>query len=232
MPELEPVAGDGEAPDWLPEGARIPEQTRQEPELFEPEIAEFAEYDDVIEDRPPVALRAFTWVMLTVTVLHLVLLVVDVLVLRREDAVLGEYATEAGSMQEPAAQAVFALVDRVGSAVGIALWVTLLMFAVWFGVVGRVADRLGRDRRTVLRHWTYLGWRLALIPLVVYLFAEAARDEVRPTERLAFVADAIAANHTAIVFVSLRMLMLGLLAWFVVVVWRRLNPPRDDALPF
>ena len=108
---------------------------------------------------------------------------------------------------------------------------TLLMFAVWFGVVGRVADRLGHDRRTVLRHWTYLGWRVALVPLVIYLFAEAARAEVRPSDRFAFVQEALAVNHTAIMFVSLRIVMLGLLAAFVVVVWRRLNPAREDVLP-
>ncbi|WP_426504096.1 hypothetical protein ACPPVO_41685 [Dactylosporangium sp. McL0621] len=251
--------GDGAArwPDRLPgrvePTARIPEQSRDEPDLsdlpglpdpFPPlEREERAGHDErydrdedddeVIDDHPPVALRAFTWIFLTVTAVHIVLLVVDVLVLRREDAVLRLYAFDEHSLRDPGAQAVFALVDRVGSAVGIALWVTLLLFAVWFGVVGRVADRLGRDRRSVLRHWTYLGWRLALIPLVVYLFAEAARTEARPAERLAFVEDALAVNHTAIMFVSLRVVMLALLAGFVLVVWRRLNPPaRDELLPF
>ncbi|WP_433617363.1 hypothetical protein ACQP2P_17695 [Dactylosporangium sp. CA-139114] len=251
VPSAEFVAalvGEGEGaarwPDRLPDGlewpdpagqsaARIPEQSRTEP--ADPlALAEMSEDDDeVIEDRAPVALRAFTWLFLTVTAVHIVLLVVDVLVLRREDAVLRDYAVAEHTLQSPASQAVFALVNRVGSAVSMALWVTLLMFAVWFGVVGRVADRLGRDRRTVLRHWTYLGWRLALIPLVVYLFADAARDEPRPAERLAFVEEALAVNHTAIMFVSLRIVMLAMLAGFVVVVWRRLNPPaRDDDLPF
>jgi hypothetical protein len=232
----------GFAEDELPEpveetaAARIPEQSRQEPvlpaglgplDLGEPDD------DELIEDRPPAALRAYTWLFLTVTAVHIVLLVVDVLVLRREDAVLRQYAVEEDYLQAPAAQAVFALVDRVGGAVSAALWVTMLMFAVWFGLVGRVCDRLGRDRRTVLRHWTYIGWRLALIPLVVYLFADAARDEVRPAERFAFVQDSLSVNHTAIMFVSLRIVMLSMLAGFVVVVWRRLSPPpRGDALLF
>ncbi|GAA4262510.1 hypothetical protein GCM10022255_099420 [Dactylosporangium darangshiense] len=185
---------------------------------------------DELEEKPPAALRVYTWLFVVVTTLHAVLLVVDVLVLRREDAVLRAYEVEPSTLDRPATQAVFALVDRVGEAVTVALWVTLLMFAVWFGVVGRVTDRLGHDRRTVLRHWTYLGWRLALIPLVVYLFAEAARDEGRPADRSAFVAEALSVNHTAIMFASLRIVMLGLLCAFVVVVWRRLNP-REPVLP-
>ncbi|MFI5910465.1 hypothetical protein [Dactylosporangium sp. NPDC051541] len=219
-----------------PEALKIPEQRRLDTG-FDIGLGDGDEDDDdgddVIDDRPPAALRILTWILLTVTAVHIVLLVVDVLVLRREDAVLRQYAIEEDYLQATGAQAVFALVDRVGSAVGVALWVTLLMFAVWFGAVGRVADKLGRDRRVVLRHWTYIGWRLALIPLVVYLFAEAARDETRPSERFAFVEDALAVNHTAIMFTSLRIVMLALLAGFVVVVWRRLSPPpREDTLPF
>lgn len=211
-------------------GPRIPEQSRHEP--ADPlALADMSDDDEVGPDRAPAGLRAFTWLLLTVTVVHIVLLVVDVLVLRREDAVLRAYAAAEHTLHSPASQAVFALVERVGSAVTIALWVTLLMFAVWFGAVGRVADRLGRDRRTVLRHWTYLGWRLALIPLVVYLFADAARDEARPSERLAFVEEALAVNHTAIMFVSLRIVMLAMLAGYVTVVWRRLNPRNRDDLP-
>jgi len=230
------LVGEARWPDRLPDRPDpvppIPEQARPEPE--ELELASvFDGLDDDLDDRPPAALRAFTWGFLTVTAVHIVLLVVDVLVLRREDEVLRAYALDERSVRESGAHAVFALVDRVGSAVGIALWVTLLLFAVWFGVVGRVADRLGRDRRTVLRHWTYLGWRLALIPLIVYLFAEATRTQARPSERLAFVQDALAVNHTAVMFVSLRIVMLALLAGFVLVVWRRLHPPaRDELLPF
>ncbi|GAA3452771.1 hypothetical protein [Dactylosporangium matsuzakiense] len=213
---------------------RIPEQSRRTgPGGGEDDDEDGDEDDEVIDDRPPAALRILTWILLTVTAVHIVLLVVDVLVLRREDAVLRQYAIEEDYLQATGAQAVFALVDRVGSAVSVALWVTLLMFAVWFGAVGRVADKLGRDRRVVLRHWTYIGWRLALIPLVVYLFAEAARDETRPSERFAFVEDALAVNHTTIMFTSLRIVMLALLAGFVLVVWRRLSPPaREDVLPF
>ncbi|MEV6929790.1 hypothetical protein AB0M46_35595 [Dactylosporangium sp. NPDC051485] len=185
---------------------------------------------DEIEDRPPAALRVYTWLFVVVVALHAVLLLVDVLVLRREDQVLRAYAAEPDTIDRPSTTAVFALVDRVAGAVTVALWVTLLMFAVWFGVVGRVSDRLGRDRRSVLRHWTYLGWRLTLVPLVIYLFIEAARDEVHPSDRAGFVAKALAVNHTAIMFASLRIVMLVLLGAFVVVVWRRLNP-REPVIP-
>ncbi|WP_432972766.1 hypothetical protein [Dactylosporangium sp. CA-233914] len=204
--------------------------TRPAPEVAPEETAEHE--DEILQDRPPAAMRAYTWLFLAVTAVHAVLLVVDVLVLRREDKALRQYAVEQDYLQATSAQAVFALVDRVGAAVSVALWVTLLMFAVWFGLAGRVVDRMGRDRRTVLRHWTYLGWRLALVPLVVYLFAEAARDEMRPAERFAFVEEALSVNHTAIMFVSLRIVMLAMLAGFVVVVWRRLSPQKPDALPF
>jgi hypothetical protein len=182
------------------------------------------------DDRPPAALRAYTWLFLAVTAVHIALLLVDVLVLRREDMVLRRFEVEPASLELPATQAVFALVDRVAGAATVALWVTLLMFAVWFGVVGRVAERLGHDRQELLRHWTYLGWRVALVPLVVYLFVEAARQEPRPEERSAFVAEALAVNHTAIMFASLRVVMLALLAGFVVVVWRRLSP-RPPVFP-
>ncbi|MFG2044149.1 hypothetical protein [Dactylosporangium sp. NPDC048998] len=190
-----------------------------------------AEEIEEIEDRPPAGVRVYTWLFVAVTTLHAVLLVVDVLVLRREDEVLRRYATEPASIDRPSAVAVFELVDRVAGAVTVALWVTLLMFAVWFGIVGRVADRQGRDRRAVLRHWTYLGWRLALVPLVLYLFADAARDETGPADRTAFVAEALTANHTTAMFTSLRIVMLGLLTAFVVVVWRRLNPHEPGAPP-
>ncbi|MER7007092.1 hypothetical protein ABT297_29195 [Dactylosporangium sp. NPDC000555] len=189
-----------------------------------------AEEIEEIEDRPPAGMRVYTWLFVAVTALHAVLLVVAVLVLRREDEVLRRYAAEPASIDRPSAAAVFELVDRVAGAVTVALWVTLLMFAVWFGIVGRVADRQGRDRRALLRHWTYLGWRLALVPLVVYLFVEAARDETGPADRTAFVAEALTANHTAAVFAWLRIVMLALLTAFVVVVWRRLNP-RESAMP-
>jgi hypothetical protein len=186
--------------------------------------------DDELEEKPPRALQVYTWLFLVVTILHAVLLVVDVLVLRREDAVLRAYELEPSTLERPATQAVFALVDRVGEAVTVALWITLLMFAVWFGVIGRIADRLGHDRRWVMRHWTYLGWRLALVPLVIYLFAEAARDGARPADRTAFVAEALSVNHTGIMFASLRIVMLVLLGSYTVVVWRRLNP-REPVIP-
>ncbi|MEV8513636.1 hypothetical protein [Dactylosporangium sp. NPDC051484] len=190
-----------------------------------------AEEIEEIEDRPPARLRVYTWLFVVVTALHAVLLVGNVLVLRREDEVLRRYAAEPSSIDRPSAGAVFEFVDRLAGAVTVALWVTLLMFAVWFGVIGRVADRQGRDRRALLRHWTYPGWRLALVPLVVYLFVEAARDEAGPADRTAFVAEALAANHAAVIFTLLRIVMLALLTAFVVVVWRRLNPRESGARP-
>ncbi|MGI5242760.1 hypothetical protein [Dactylosporangium sp. CA-139066] len=188
-----------------------------------------AELDD-LDARPPTALRAYTWLFVVVTALHTALLAVDVLVLRREDAVLRAYEVDAATLERPGTAAVFALVERLGEAVTVALWVTLLMFAVWLGVVGRVADRLGHDRRLLMRHWTYLGWRMTLIPLVIYLFIEAARDDVRPADPAAFVAEALTANHTAIMFASLRIVMLVLLGSYTVIVWRRLNP-REPVIP-
>ncbi|WP_432825257.1 hypothetical protein [Dactylosporangium sp. CA-092794] len=183
-----------------------------------------AEDFEELPDRPPVALRAYTWLFLAVTALHVALLVLDLWVLGRQDTLLRRWEADPAGADQPAGGSILDLADRVAGAVTVALWVTLLMFAVWFGLVGRAADRLGRDRRTVLRHWTYLGWRLALVPLVLYLIAEAARDETRPQDPAAFVAEALTVGHTAAMFAALRIVMLALLCAFVLVVWRRLNP--------
>jgi hypothetical protein len=203
-----------------------------DPAPVPPDIDDVDDVDDLdeLEERPPRALRVYTWLFVVVTTLHAALLVVDVLVLRRQDAVLRAYEADAATLDRPGTGAVFELVDRVGEVVTVALWVTLLMFALWFGVAGRVADRLGRDRRWVLRHWTYLGWRMALVPLVVHLFIEAARDDTPPADPGAFVADALTTNHTEVLFLSLRIVMLALLGAYAVIVWRRLNP-REPVIP-
>jgi hypothetical protein len=207
-------------------GGGVPEPA---PAVAPPDEDDLDDIDE-LDERPPRALRVYTWLFVVVTALHGALLGVDVLVLRREDAVLRAYEADVETLERPATGAVLELVDRLGEAVTVALWVTLLMFAVWFGVVGRVADRLGHDRRWLLRHWTYLGWRLSLVPLVVYLFVEAARDDVRPGDPEAFVAEALTTNHTAVLFACLRIVMLALLGAYAVVVWRRLNP-REPVIP-
>jgi hypothetical protein len=179
--------------------------------------------EEPAEDRAPAGWQAFTWLFVIVSAVHAVLLGMHVWALRGEDAVLRRYLDEPRSIAGPDSRAVLDLVAWAADAVTVALWAYLLVLAVWFGVVGRVAARLGLDRGAVLRHWTYLLWRLMLIPLALYLLADAAQAMPGTEDRAAYVAAALAANHTAIVFDGLRIVMLGLLGAFVVVVWRRLS---------
>ncbi|MFC4043725.1 hypothetical protein ACFO1B_35325 [Dactylosporangium siamense] len=97
------------------------------------------------------------------------------------------------------------------------LWACLILFLLWFLMIGVVADRLGFDRRAVLRHWTILVGRVALVPTLVFA-ALSGRPDGADWET----GNAIAASCAHI-------LTTGLLVAYAVIVWRRLRPaPLPD----
>lgn len=137
-----------------------------------------------------------------------------------------------------------------------ALWAYLTMFLVWFVTVGGIATRLGHDKRIVLRHWTVLVWRVALLPTLAFtLLSDPASTDLSLTADSASGADAAAAsaavsagasvgasvgasavaeaslavNQAAIAFSTAQVLTTALLVAYTAIVWRRLRPvPLPD----
>jgi hypothetical protein len=138
---------------------------------------------------------------------------VNIWALRRADAAVVEVATL------PRAEVADAL--RLASVTGAlardGLWAYLILFMLWFLTVGAVATRLGHDRRVLLRHWTILVWRVALVPTLAFSLLAAHPD---PADWEAV----RAVNQVAIAFSATHILTTALLVAYTGVVWRRLRP--------
>lgn len=145
---------------------------------------------------------------------------VNIWALRRADAAIYAVATLPRAEVNDALRAASA----AGSLARDALWAHLLLFLLWLLMIGAVAARLGLDRRAVLRHWTILVWRVALVPTVVFSILAGHPD---PTDW-----DAVrAVNENAIAFSVTHILTTALLVAYTIVVWRRLRPPPLPELP-
>lgn len=127
---------------------------------------------------------------------------VNIWALRRVDA--GNLDTLPGDTLRAAAES--AALARDG------LWAWLILFMLWFLMIGAVAERLGFDRRAVLRHWTILVGRVALVPTLVFAALSGPPDGVDQGT-----GNAIAASMAHI-------LTTALLVAYAVIVWRRLRP--------
>jgi hypothetical protein len=173
--------------------------------------------------RPSQLWQAFTWLFVGLTAAHALILMVNIWALLREDAVIERFAADPKSVQSPAALAVFDLVEGIAGLLSTGLWVYLIVFVLWFATVGRVATRLGHDRRLVLRHWTYLVWRVSIVPLLVFAVIAGRQAVPGAEDRVAFRDAVLGINHTAIAFSIGRIATLGLLVAFTVIVWRRLS---------
>lgn len=138
---------------------------------------------------------------------------VNIWALRRADTVIDHVATL------PRAEVADALrsASAAGSLARDGLWGHLTLFLLWFLMIGAVATRLGFDRRAVLRHWTILVWRVALVPTLVFSIL-AAKPGPSDWEAIR------AVNQNAVAFSVTHILTTALLVAYTVVVWRRLRP--------
>jgi hypothetical protein len=97
-----------------------------------------------------------------------------------------------------------------------ALWVHLGLFLLWMLLAGSVATRLGHDRHAVLRHWTVLVWRVALVPTIVFSILAGRPGPTDPET-------AQAVDDNAVAFSAAQILTTALLVAYTVVVRRRLR---------
>ncbi|MFB9185541.1 hypothetical protein ACFFX1_46105 [Dactylosporangium sucinum] len=180
--------------------------------------------------RSPWWWQAFTWLVVVATVAHMAMLVVQIVALRRESELVARYPDDADALDGADADAVFELVYELGDGLRTGLWAYLIVLILWIGTIGRVAGRLGHDRRVILRHWTYLAWRVALVPLLVFVLIDTRHDLPDPADRAAFAAAVLGANNTSVAFAAFRIAALGLLLAYVLVVWHRLRGPERVGL--
>ncbi len=145
---------------------------------------------------------------------------VHIWTLRRTDAIIDQVTTLPSDQVADALRSTAAS----GELARDGLWGYLTLFLLWFLMIGAVATRLGFDRRTVLRHWTILVWRVALVPTLVFAILAGKPD---PTDW-----DAIrAVNANAIAFSVAHILTTALLVAYTVIIWRRLRPEPLPELP-
>ncbi|WP_327011020.1 hypothetical protein OHA72_29375 [Dactylosporangium sp. NBC_01737] len=146
-------------------------------------------------------------------VAHVALQAMNIWALRRADAVIDDVATLSRTEVADALR----LTSATGPLARDGLWVYLTLFLLWLLMIGAVATRLGFDRRTVLRHWTILVWRVALVPTLVFALLAGHSD---PADWAAV----RAVNQNAIAFSATHILTTALLVGYTTVVWRRLRP--------
>ncbi|MET7399195.1 hypothetical protein ABZS66_37505 [Dactylosporangium sp. NPDC005572] len=175
--------------------------------------------------RSPWWWQAFTWLLVVATVGHMATLVVQIVALRRESALVARYPDDPDALDGPDADRVFELVHDLGEGLRTGLWAFLIMLILWIGTIARVAGRLGHDRRVILHHWTYLAWRVALVPLLVFVLIDMRHDLPDPSDRAAFSAAVLSANSTSVAFAAFRIAALALLLAYVLIVWYRLRGP-------
>ncbi|MEV4508364.1 hypothetical protein AB0K00_05340 [Dactylosporangium sp. NPDC049525] len=138
---------------------------------------------------------------------------VNIWALQRADAVIDDVST----LPRTEVADTFRVASAAGSLARDGLWAYLLLFVLWFLMIGAVATRLGFDRHTVLRHWTILVWRVALVPTLVFSVLAGHLD---PTDWDA----ARAVNQNAVAFSAAHILTTALLVAYTTIVWRRLRP--------
>ncbi|MET7421472.1 hypothetical protein [Dactylosporangium sp. NPDC005555] len=168
--------------------------------------------------RPSRLWQHLTAVFLAAGAVHSILQVVNIWALHRADAAADT------SAPEPQAADAFRLATDIGSAARDGLWAYLLVFLLWFLMISATATRLGLDRRTTLRHWTLLVWRVALVPTLVFAIL-SGRPSPTDWETVR------AVNQNAVAFSAFHLLTTALLMTYVAVVWRRLRPTPLPALP-
>lgn len=162
-----------------------------------------------------------TWALVVAVVGYVGLIGVRIWALVHEDALVDELLANPGTVGGGAVDRFFAGVRLLDAVYGTLIFIYLAMFLLWIFSVRRVLTRLGHDRRTVFRHWTFVAWRLALIPVIVLAVLLRPGQLPDSADRLAFHDAVITANQHQMLYSAARLIMLGLLIAAIVTVWNR-----------
>ncbi|MEV6924934.1 hypothetical protein AB0M46_10545 [Dactylosporangium sp. NPDC051485] len=167
-----------------------------------------------------------TWAFVALSVVYIGLLLADIGVLAAADTIVDRAADDPASMLTAASARVLRLGDQLNSLTLVWIWVYLAGFIAWTAFSRRRAQRLGYDRRQVLRHWTFVAWRLSLV-LVFAMSLVVANRKLPANTDMATLRDAfIGHSHALMGYTAVRIAMIGLLSSYVIIVWRRLTDRR------
>jgi hypothetical protein len=169
--------------------------------------------------------QALTWGLVVVAGGYIALIGMRIWALAHEDTIANELVANPQSIDRAAVGRFVALLTSLDQYYSALLFVYLAAFMVWITTVGRVVTRLGHNRRTVMRHWTYIAWRVTLIPVI--LLAVVIRPDPLPSfdDPAAFRDAVVGINQTQIVYSLARLVTLGLFIAAVVVIWNRVRRP-------
>ncbi len=162
-----------------------------------------------------------TWALIVAAVGYIGFIGVRIWALSHEDAIVDDLLANPGTVDGGAVDRFFAGVRLLDAVYGALIFIYLAMFLAWIFSLRRVLTRLGHDRRAVFRHWTFVAWRIALIPVIV--LALLLRPEPLPdtADRQAFHDAVITANQHQMLYSAARLIVLGLLIAAIVRVWNR-----------
>jgi hypothetical protein len=169
--------------------------------------------------------QALTWGLVAVALGYVGLIGVRIWALAHEDGIVDQLAADPRSIDPVALERFLTFVASVDHYYSALLFVYLVFFLAWIVTVHRVVTRLGHDRRAVLRHWTFIVWRVTMVPVV--LLAVAIRPGAVPDveDRAAFRDAVVGINQNQIVYSVVRLASLFLFLAAVIVIWNRVRRP-------
>lgn len=165
--------------------------------------------------------HVLTWALIVAAVGYIGLIGVRIWALSHEDAIVEDLLANPGAVDGGATDRFFAGVRLLDAVYGALIFIYLAIFLTWIVSARRVLTRLGHDRRAVFGHWTFVAWRIALIPVIV--LAVVLRPEPLPdsADRHAFHDAVITANQHQMLYSAARLIVLGLLIAAILTVWNR-----------